>query len=183
MSIPDDSLIAHDPQHGIDHGHTCNLKNSCHNTSNHGQSCGVKSKNGKTITAVWPQDLAFVGALRKRPSYEELTMTQWLLGFLRIAEEKMDQIRKQNMYTYLTELMHATADNSWAAAKGAHAVLMYRMQDGVLNWHDLAKIRKKLGKLMLDSNAKKGSAMGSPVGIFNLDLVVSLETTKSMACM
>ena len=72
MSIPDDSLIAHDPQHGIDHGHTCNLKSSCHNTSNHGQSCGVKSKNGKKITVAWPQDLAFVGALRKRPSYEEL---------------------------------------------------------------------------------------------------------------
>ena len=26
--------------------------------------------------------------------------------------------------------------------KGAHAVLMYRMQDGVLDWRDLEKIKK-----------------------------------------
>ena len=38
-----------------------------------------------------------------------------------------------------TELMQDAADNSWAAAKGAHAVLMYRMQDGVLDWRDLEK--------------------------------------------
>ena len=58
-------------------------------------------------------------------------MTQWLLGFLRIAEEEVDQIRKQNMYSCLTELLQDVADNSWEAAKGAHMVLMYRMQDGV----------------------------------------------------
>ena len=46
-----------------------------------------------------------MGTLRKGPSYEELTMTQWLLGFHRIAEEEMDQVRKQNMYSYLIELM------------------------------------------------------------------------------
>ena len=66
-------------------------------------------------------------------------MTQWLLGFLRIAEEERDQVKKQKMYTYLTELMQDAADNSWTAAKGAHAVLMYRMQDGVLDWRDLEK--------------------------------------------
>ena len=98
------------------------MKNSCQNTSNHSQSCGLKNGNDKKVVA-WPQDLAFVGTLRKRPSYEELTMTQWLLGFLRIAEEESNHVRKQNMYSCLTELMQDATDNSWAAAKGAQAVL------------------------------------------------------------
>ena len=146
--------------------HVCNLKNSCHVN---GHSCGVKSKTEKKVQVAWPQDLAFVGTLRKRPSYEELTMTQWLLGFLRIAEEERDQVKKQNMYTYLTELMQDAADNSWAAAKGAHAVLMYRMQDGVLDWRDLEKIKKirqTYARSVVhnsgDTNAKRGSGNGVP---------------------
>ena len=148
------------------HDHVCNLKNSCHVN---GQTCSVKSKTEKKVHVAWPQDLAFVGTLRKRPSYEELTMTQWLLGFLRIAEEERDQVKKQNMYAYLTELMQDTADNSWAAAKGAHAVLMYRIQDGVLDWRDLEKIQKirqTYARSVVhnsgDSNAKRGSGNGVP---------------------
>ena len=52
------------------------------------------------------------------------------------------------MYEYLTELMQDTADNTWAAAKGAHAIYMHRMQDQVLNWGDIKKI-KKSERLML----------------------------------
>ena len=148
------------------HEHACNLKNSCHVN---GQSCSVKSKSEKKVNVAWPQDLAFMGTLRKRPSYEELTMTQWLLGFLRIAEQERDQVKKQNMYAYLTELMQDAADNSWAAAKGAHAVLMYRMQDGVLDWRDLEKIQKirqTYARSVVynsgDSNAKRGSGNGVP---------------------
>ena len=146
------------------HDHVCNLKNSCHVN---GESCSVKGKTEKKANVVWPQDLAFVGTLRKRPSYEELTMSQWLLGFLRIAEEERDQVKKQNMYAYLTELMQDASDNSWAAAKGAHAVLMYRMQDGVLDWRDLEKIKKirqtyarSVVQNSGDSNAKRGSGNG-----------------------
>ena len=36
----------------------------------------------------WSQDLAFVGSLHKRPSYDQLTTCQWMLGFLRIRQEE-----------------------------------------------------------------------------------------------
>ena len=70
----------------------------------------MKNKSEKKVNVAWPQDLSFVGTLRERPLYEELTMTQWLLGFLRIAEEERDQVKKQNMYAYLTELMQDAAE-------------------------------------------------------------------------
>ena len=109
----------------------------------------VGSKGGKDekISVAWPQDLAFVGTLRKRPQYEDLTQTQWILGFLRIAQEESNPEFRTHMYEYLTELMQDAADNTWAAAKGAHAVLMHRMQDGVLDW-GISKRLKKSGKLM-----------------------------------
>ena len=95
---------------------------------------GSKGGKDKKISVAWPQDLTFVGTLRKRPQYEDLTQTQWILGFLCIAQEENNPEFRTHMYEYLTELMQDAADNTWAAAKDAHAVLMHRMQDGVLDW-------------------------------------------------
>ena len=94
----------------------------------------------------WPQDLAFVGSLRKRPTYNQLTTCQWMLGFLRIRQEEQDPLVKENMVEYLTELLQDACDYSWEAAKGAHSVLLHRMQDGVVAWDnlkDVNKIRKR----------------------------------------
>ena len=131
----------------------------------------ANSKGGKDkkISVAWPQDLAFVGTLRKRPQYEDLTQTQWILGFLRIAQEENNPEFRAHMYDYLTELMQNAADNTWAAAKGAHAVLMHRMQDGVLDWGDIKKIhkiRKTYARAIVhsgtDYQTKKGSGNGVP---------------------
>ena len=53
---------------------------------------------------------------------------------------------KENMVEYLTELLQDACDYSWEAAKGAHSVLLHRMQDGVVAWDnlkDVNKIRKR----------------------------------------
>ena len=65
-----------------------------------------------------------------------------MLGFLRIAHEGSNPEFRAHMYEYLTELMQDATDITWAAAKGAHAVLMHRMQDGVLDWKDIKQIKK-----------------------------------------
>ena len=60
----------------------------------------VKRKTEK-VKAKWPQDLAFIGTMRKRPTYEQLNTCQWLLGFLRIQQEETDQSVRDNMISYL----------------------------------------------------------------------------------
>ena len=51
------------------------------------KGCSVnKLGNEKKVSVAWSRDLAFVGTLRKRPQYEHLTHTQWILGFLCIAQ-------------------------------------------------------------------------------------------------
>ena len=94
------------------------------------------------IKVKWPQDLAFIGTQRKRPTYDQLNSMQWLLGFLRIRQEKQDPVIREHMIDYLTELTQDACDFSWEATKGAHAVLMHRMGDGVITWTDIAEIHK-----------------------------------------
>ena len=48
-----------------------------------------KGKKEK-VEVVWPQDYAFVGHLRARVSYEQLTQAQFVLGFLRSVQEEQD---------------------------------------------------------------------------------------------
>ena len=81
----------------------------------------------------WPQDLAFVGSLRKRPPYDQLTTCQWLFGFLRIRQKEQDPTC-QREYEFVTELLQDACDYSWEAAKGDHSVLLHHMEDGVVSW-------------------------------------------------
>ena len=94
-------------------------------------TAGSKGGKDKKVCFAWPQDLAFLRTLRKRPQYKDLTQTQWMLGFLSIAQEESNTEFRAHMYEYLTELMQDRADNTWAAEKGVHAILIHRMQDGV----------------------------------------------------
>ena len=100
-----------------------------------------KGKKEK-VEVVWPQDCAFVGHLRARVSYEQLTQAQFVLGFLRSFLEEQDGVIKGNMVEYLTELFQNVCDHSWQAAKGAHLVVMTKMEEGLIAWNDLKKVNK-----------------------------------------
>ena len=115
-------------------------------------SLSQRVKKSQKPKVKWPQDLAFVGTLRRRPTYDLLRITQWLLGFLRIRQEEIDPHIKEHMIEYLTELSQDACDYSWEAAKGAHSVLLHRMGDGVVHWSnikDVQKIRKRYAQTIL----------------------------------
>ena len=138
------------------------------------QTLHKKVKNDKPKVK-WPQDLAFVGTLRRRPTYEQLTLPQWLLGFLRIRQEEQDPQIKENMIEYLTELAQDACDYSWDAAKGAHSILLHRMGDGVLNWanlKDIQKIRKRY--------AQTTSAQSGPDKSKSLKVLPCIQYNKGM---
>ena len=118
-----------------------------------------KQKNEK-IKVKWPQDLAFVGTMRKRPTYDQLTTCQWILGYLRIRQEETDSNIREHMIEYLTELMQDACDYSWESAKGAHSVLLHRMADGVVNWgqvKEVQKIRKRYAQTTATHSQDKHS--------------------------
>ena len=92
-----------------------------------------KSKK-KKVDVVWPQDCAFVGHLRVRVTYEQLTQAQFVLGFLRSVQEDQDPYLRSNIVEYLTELFQNACDHSWQVAKGAHLVVMTKMKEGLITW-------------------------------------------------
>ena len=59
--------------------------------------------------------------------------------FATIIWDKKDMQTKQNMLKYLAELMEDSHDFSWSAAKGAHAVLLYKMEEGRVRWDETPK--------------------------------------------
>ena len=119
-------------------GISSNITSQTHNT---GASSSKKGKKEK-IDVVWPQDCAFVGHLRARVSYEQLTQAQFTLGFLRSVQEEGNPFIRSNMVEYMTELFQNVCDFGWQAAKGAHLVVMTKMEEGLVTWSDLKKVNK-----------------------------------------
>ena len=96
------------------------------------EALSEKQKQEK-VKVKWPQDLAFVGSMCKRPSYKQLKTCQWFLGLMKIRQEEQDPGIQENMADYVTGLLQDACDYGWESAKGAHSVLLNRMQDGVLD--------------------------------------------------
>ena len=112
-----------------------------HQDTGHKQNGKVKGKKDK-VEVVWPQDGAFVGHQRTRLTYEQLNPSQFVLGYLRAVQEEPSTLIRSNMIEYLTDLFQDVCDMGWQAAKGAHLVVMSKMEDGMVTWSDLKKVNK-----------------------------------------
>ena len=102
------------------------------------QTGKVKGKKDK-VEVVWPQDGAFVGHQRTHLTYEQLNPSQFVLGYLRAVQEEPSTLIRSNMIEYLTDLFQDVCDMGWQSAKGAHLVVMSKMEDGMVTWSDLKK--------------------------------------------
>ena len=99
-----------------------------------------KSKRGGNVDILvhkkvaWPDDTILGGNSKQRVSYDQLSWSQWVQGFVRnILEEKSNKTRK-NMLNYLSDLMEDATDFSWQGAKASHAVLLCDMERGDVSW-------------------------------------------------
>ena len=88
----------------------------------------------------WPQNHILTGSTKSRPSYDSLSIAQWVSGFAAIVkDEKNDQIKDQ-MLEYLSDIMDDCSDFGWQSAKAAHAVLLCKMEDQKISWGQTEKI-------------------------------------------
>ena len=55
-------------------------------------------------------------------------------GFCSIIREEPDVKVKNAMLDYVTDLMEDAQDFGWPSAKGAHALILCRMEEGKVNW-------------------------------------------------
>ena len=88
----------------------------------------------------WPQNFILTGNQKTRPTYNDLSITQWVSGFVRcIQEEKSDQSRSA-MLDYLGNLMEDASDFSWESAKACHAILLTNMEADRVSWVETDKV-------------------------------------------
>ena len=106
----------------------------------------LKSQRGGSETVFvkkevpWPQNFILGGSNKSRLSYGSLSISQWVSDFATIIKDEKNAQVKQNMLEYLAEIMEDSHDFGWGAAKGAHAVLSCKMEEGRLDWADTHKI-------------------------------------------
>ena len=88
----------------------------------------------------WPQNFILTGSRKTRPSYDDLTMAQWVSGFVRGVQEEKSVAAKSSMLDYLGNLMEDASDFSWESAKAAHAIVLTNMEADRLNWTETEKL-------------------------------------------
>ena len=72
----------------------------------------------------WPLNFILTGNQKTRPTYDDLSITQWVSRFVRcIQKEKSEQCRFA-MLDYLANLMEDASDFLWDSAKACHAILL-----------------------------------------------------------
>ena len=76
----------------------------------------------------WPQNYVLSGTAKTRVCYDSLTVFQWVCGLCNIIREEKNVKTKNCMLAYMTEIMEDAQDFGWASAKGAHALLLCRME-------------------------------------------------------
>ena len=88
----------------------------------------------------WPQKCVLSGTDKNKVSYDSFTAFQWVCGLCNIISEEKNVKTKHCMLDYMTEIMEDAQDFGWASAKGAHALLLCRMEECKVNWHMTEKI-------------------------------------------
>ena len=88
----------------------------------------------------WPQNFILTGAHKTRPTYDDLTITQWVSGFVRCIQEEKSAPNRDLMLDYLGNLMEDASDFSWDSAKAAHVILLTNMEADSVTWPETEKI-------------------------------------------
>ena len=88
----------------------------------------------------WPQNFILTGTSKTRPTYDDLSITQWVAGFIRCIQEEKSECNRASMLDYMGNFMEDASDFSWEAAKASHAILLTNMEGDRLKWGDMEKI-------------------------------------------
>ena len=78
----------------------------------------------------WPQNFILTGSRKTRPTYNDLTITQWVSGFVLCIQEEKSDVARECMLDYLGNLMEDASDFSWEAAKSSIAIALTNMEAG-----------------------------------------------------
>ena len=107
----------------------------------------------------WPQNYVLAGTSKARVTYDSLSTFQWMAGFCAIIREEKSTKVKNAMLEYMSDVMEDAQDFGWASAKGAHALILCRMEEGKVDWlksDKLDRLRRAHAQKVVTSNSSSG---------------------------
>ena len=90
----------------------------------------------------WPQDFCAVNVGNKQPTYDEMSLEQWVQGTLFCVLEQTDSRNKDNMLMYFALLMQDAIELSANTARRAHAAVLQEKERGKLSWAEPDLVEK-----------------------------------------
>ena len=99
-------------------------------------------RSNESVTVIklidWPQNFILTGAHKTRPTYDDLTIIQWVSGFVRCIQQEKSIGNRDLMLDHIGNLVEDTSDFSWDSA--AHAILLTNMEANRVKWSVTEKI-------------------------------------------
>ena len=118
-------------------------KNQCEGNEN---SQKLKSKRGGPVDVIvqqkvsWPHEHILGGQNRQRLTYDQITMPQFVQGFVKNILDEQNLQNREHMLQYLGDIMEDASDFLWQSTKASHAVLLCEMERGKVTWQDTTRI-------------------------------------------
>jgi len=85
----------------------------------------------------WPHFHIFRGTTRQPASYDELSVPEFVCGFLRALEQEDDNATRLQRLEHLRHLMADAAEFGWQGARNFHGILLQEMEKGRISWADV----------------------------------------------
>ena len=82
----------------------------------------------------WPNEGILVGQARRRSQFDDLNMTQFVMGFIKNVNYTLDSLTRQYMLAECYDLMKLADSTSWPVVKGAFISSMHSIEDGEIAW-------------------------------------------------
>ena len=84
----------------------------------------------------WPNESYLSGSQRKRTPFDDLTLGQFVAGFITNVLDIQHFDTMKNMLRELGETVRLAENLSWPIARGAFAISMHKIEDETLTWAD-----------------------------------------------
>ena len=110
-----------------------------------GKKSGAVSKaTDKVVKDVdWPHYHVTRGADLLPSGYDELSLDEFCLGYIRMLRDADSKFNLHVMLEILEDLLEDTVDFSWKNVKGYYRSLGLDVEKGKVNWEDTAAIQKR----------------------------------------
>ena len=84
----------------------------------------------------WPNESCLTGSVCKQTAYDDLTLGQFVVGFVSNVLETSSPDVRRSMLAELVETVKLAENLSWPIARGAFAVAMHRVEEEATVWAD-----------------------------------------------